>query len=149
MKKIFVRGFTLIELLVVIAIIGILSSIILVSLSSARTKGNDAKVKEQLNAVRTAVEMYANDNNGSYVASSFTPANAACTGLMFTNASTTAGLTGNIGAWPTSTVLSCQATTAAWGVSASLSSGGHWCVDSSGASKYEASALPSGTTVCP
>jgi type II secretion system protein G len=60
------RGFTLIELLVVIAIIGILSSVVLASLNSARTKGKDAQRFSNLQAVRTALELYANDHNGDY-----------------------------------------------------------------------------------
>ncbi len=57
------RGFTLIELLVVIAIIGILSSVILASLNTARTRGNDAARISNVKALETAMELYYNDNN--------------------------------------------------------------------------------------
>lgn len=57
------KGFTLIELLVVIAIIGMLSSIVLASLNSARTKGQDAARIQNVKALKTAMELYYNDNN--------------------------------------------------------------------------------------
>lgn len=59
------RGFTLIELLVVIAIIGILSSIVLASLNSARKKGRDARRISDLKQLQLALEL-AYDSASSY-----------------------------------------------------------------------------------
>jgi len=56
------RGFTLIELLVVIAIIGILASIVLASLNSARAKSRDARRLADLDAIKKALTLYFNDN---------------------------------------------------------------------------------------
>ncbi len=56
-------GFTLIELLVVISIIGLLSSIVLVSLNGAREKARVTKTKAELKQFYTALEMYYNDNS--------------------------------------------------------------------------------------
>ena len=52
------KGFTLIELLVVIAIIGILSSVVLASLSTARAKSRDGKRVSDLGQVQLALELY-------------------------------------------------------------------------------------------
>jgi len=59
------RGFTLIELLVVIAIIGILSSVVLASLNSARQKSRDARRVSDIKQLQLALELYF-DANGSY-----------------------------------------------------------------------------------
>ncbi len=59
------RGFTLIELLVVIAIIGVLSSVILVSLNTVRSKARDAQRQSDITEVNKAVQLYY-DDNGSY-----------------------------------------------------------------------------------
>ena len=61
------RGFTLIELLVVIAIIGILSSVVLASLNTARSKGNDAAVRSNLANARAQAELFYDDNGDKYV----------------------------------------------------------------------------------
>ena len=57
------RGFTLIELLVVIAIIGLLSSVVLASLNTAREKAKVANAVAQLRELRTVVAMYLIDTS--------------------------------------------------------------------------------------
>ena len=57
MRNTFKRGFTLIELLVVIAIIGILASIVLVSLNSARGKGRDGQRIANLQEMAKAIDL--------------------------------------------------------------------------------------------
>lgn len=62
------KGFTLIELLVVIAIIGILSSVVLASLNTARTKARDARRIADIGQLKLALELYADDHFASYPA---------------------------------------------------------------------------------
>lgn len=65
-------GFTLIELLVVIGIIGILSSIVLVSVNDARKKARDTKRLQEVRQIMNALELYRSENgrypsnNGSW-----------------------------------------------------------------------------------
>ena len=59
------KGFTLIELLVVIAIIGMLSSVVLASLNSARAKARDARRLADINQIQKAIDLYY-DEYGHY-----------------------------------------------------------------------------------
>jgi prepilin-type N-terminal cleavage/methylation domain-containing protein len=63
------RGFTLIELLVVIAIIGVLSSVVLASLNSARGKAQDARRMSDVHQIALALIQAADDNGGTFPSS--------------------------------------------------------------------------------
>lgn len=59
-------AFTFIELVVVISIIGLLASIVLVSLRDSRAKARDAQIKSYMHQLRNAAEMSYIKNNESY-----------------------------------------------------------------------------------
>jgi prepilin-type N-terminal cleavage/methylation domain-containing protein len=58
------RGFTLVELLVVIAIIGVLSTLAIFGLNSARSKSRDSRRVTDVKEIQTALELYYADRNG-------------------------------------------------------------------------------------
>lgn len=66
-------GFTLIELLVVIAIIGLLSTLSILALNTARARARDAKRISDVKQIQTALEMYYNDTSDYPSTTSVTP----------------------------------------------------------------------------
>lgn len=66
------KGFTLIELLIVVAIIGLLSTLAVVALGSARVKARDSKRLADLKQLQTALELYYTDQNAYPSGSSVT-----------------------------------------------------------------------------
>lgn len=139
MKKFknYAKGFTLIELLVVIAIIGILSSVVLVSLNSARQKGKDARVQAEVAQIRAALEA---EYDGKTYPSLTIASNSVTTATLSANMTT---LTGDIvttiggSAFPnTNSIIiyssSGNGLASNYGIYAVKPSGGYTCLDSYG-----------------
>jgi prepilin-type N-terminal cleavage/methylation domain-containing protein len=152
------KGFTLIELLVVIAIIGILSSVVLASLSSARNKGKDVAVKSQLSSMRAQAEIfYSKDSSYASICTTdsavTTGGLGGTTGLLAATVSaegvtTTVSTNGTVGS---GSLVSCNSTADAWAVEAPLvadTANAYYCVDSTGASKGTSTVLAANGTVC-
>lgn len=146
------RGFTLLELLVVIAIIGILSSVVISSVSSARTQAYDAKVKAQLSNIRSSAELYFNSRLSygtvTYWTANGTSTNGCQAGMFQDTASGMQPLTISVNYPVGENTIVCNSSGAAYAVSDNLSATSTWwCVDSSGASKQRSTALGT-STVC-
>ncbi len=157
----YTRAFSLAELLVVIAIIGILSTIVLASLNSARIKGNDTAIKANLSTIQIQGENFYGSNTfrlNTYGNASVTgkcvivnnhgPANnSVFRDSTIQNALlATANISGSSNMYCYSSIF-----IPSYAIEAMMSDGNYWCIDSVGNSGIRAALIDSSgsTMMCP
>ena len=142
------RGFTLIELLVVIAIIGILSAVVLASLSTARNKGNDAAVQPDLATIMTQAEIFYSGAGSNSYGTATTDNTCATSGSVFADTVVARAITAADAANGSGTVT-CNNSTTAYALQAQLmSETAYWCVDSTGIARKVSAAMTAGAVTC-
>lgn len=143
------KGFTLIELLVVIAIIGILASVVLGSLNTAREKAADAAIKSNVTNIRGAASLWYDDNNAYATTGNSFPYGfcAAGTGNIFEDTNIMNAINQAVTQSATTTIggSRCIASPEAWAVAVLLKTSDGagvanpepdaWCADAEGSSK--------------
>ncbi len=147
MKMNLKKGFTLIELLVVVAIIGILASVVLASLNTARQKGADAKLISQMSGMRAQALLHSGAGTAVAIGNCATTA-----GTLFETANTglgglLSGMTLTNTACYSSAYVAGAVDGATWAAATLLSTGKAFCVDSTGATRTSTATVTGGTGV--